>query len=629
MSKSNFSSFAKDKQDLIDSINNYTKKNFELSEPNWNIEIAEKISTLQNMLENENIDYTRFIENLEVLHDLKQHIKQTLDSDRNMLIRDARFAIPYDSKTGDISSYIENFANHTEAAKEILRIENRLTPDLEKELDSEFKNFARQMLLNQEGKKLSELDLREISDSKLLILTDKLAEYGVENIHPKMAAARDFQNFNHRQYNFATITKVEGNLYVEAETGLRQMTDEQKKLYENRKNETWYKANPPFTQSLIDLYTDKLTSGQFVLPTQLRGLVGVRNAAETMVANIDAAGSMKILTTSKHTGGVATNLKDKKAQEQITPSNIRQVKEWVGTNKKLHINSLNSPNNVFNKFDRMLVAQTKKETKEMGIAYTNTAFNVMRKIPNASFVSGIDQVFDNFSQKLSEKFGSNPDNQEHLDTINNHLQAKLSFFQILLSVIAAPFFMGDKVRNYFHGKNTEKALAASTKLGANPDELKAIQDMIIAGKRSHNLRGSFLNAALSSRNHSLDTSTALSTALHSCNQVGLTDYDSIKFCASGKDRTGLALHNDAARSIQQNLKSKGKSNIHVDEIDTQLLKGGHQAHKPGSALFGGGTISAFGTKAENYAGMPKKRANALNPIVQISSKNNSVKYKAD
>lgn len=383
--KTRFTSFEQDKNNVISGIESYINGNgIEPNDPAihsvvkkmlaigpnevyWRVLKDRPVVAINKLLSKENLvslDYHELARNLEILKDIKSHIFHHYDEKNNLLIRDARFAAPNDSKKADTSIYLANLANYTQAAKDVFEIEirsqnlsdkeiNDKIQTFNKSLDDDFKILANQLFKGQEFEEMPEKDIKKFTDNKIFGIVSKLEEQGIAESRKKLVIARDFQNFNHKQYNFATISRVQGKDYVEAEVGLRNMTAKQKGLYEGidlnpsqNTNPDWYKANDDFTKGIIFKYKDTITGGQHILPTQTRGIVGLRNAAEAITARIEN-GSLNILLTSKHTATVATNLKDKAAQSQITSSNIEQAQEWIGKDKRLHINSLNSPNNIF------------------------------------------------------------------------------------------------------------------------------------------------------------------------------------------------------------------------------------------------------------------------------------------
>lgn len=93
-------------------------------------------------------------------------------------------------------------------------------------------------------------------------------------------------------------------------------------------------------------------------------------------------------------------------------------------------------------------------------------------------------------------------------------------------------------------------------------------------------------------------------------------------CASGKDRTGLAEHDQSARAIAT------KIGAPISDIDKQLLASGHTAQQAGGINSGGATIGCYGTKTENRAGIPTSREENLEGIMEVTANSNKIKGKS-
>ena len=93
----------------------------------------------------------------------------------------------------------------------------------------------------------------------------------------------------------------------------------------------------------------------------------------------------------------------------------------------------------------------------------------------------------------------------------------------------------------------------------------------------------------------------------------------LRMCASGKDRTGLAEHDQTAQVIAE------KFGLQVADVDKQLLPSGHTAQQAGGIFAGGATIGCFGTKKENKPGIPKSRTASLAGIIEVTSSSNKIK----
>lgn len=90
-------------------------------------------------------------------------------------------------------------------------------------------------------------------------------------------------------------------------------------------------------------------------------------------------------------------------------------------------------------------------------------------------------------------------------------------------------------------------------------------------------------------------------------------------CASGKDRTGLAEHDQTSSVIADKL------GIDITDADKQLLKAGHTAGQAGGVYAGGATIGCYGTLQQTAQGFPESRKDALKSMIEATGANNKIK----
>jgi hypothetical protein len=173
---------------------------------------------------------------------------------------------------------------------------------------------------------------------------------------------------------------------------------------------------PAWEQELSKKYAPAIIAGNHVMPTQLRQMVGMKNAFEKTTSYYDPDKSeLKVLHTSKHSGTLASLARDKSERQRITDSNARQAQEWVGKDKKLHTNTLNS-GPIGAGDDPTIVRSTTQAMKNVGGMVSNTAFNAFRMI-------GFSSNFDGTKTALKEISASLPDDPAFKD-LRNHLQPK-------------------------------------------------------------------------------------------------------------------------------------------------------------------------------------------------------------
>ncbi|XVN43751.1 MAG: hypothetical protein RCG16_05395 [Rickettsia hoogstraalii] len=161
-------------------------------------------------------------------------------------------------------------------------------------------------------------------------VAELLGTNGIKNAHKKLNVAKDFQNFNDEHCNIVTLSKVTNDkgkehIVVEAEVAFKGLTEEQKQEYQNREGKNWYNVMPEWERKLVDQYADTIQNGKHVIPTQLRQIVGMKNAFEKIGAITDKDGkNFETLLTSKHAGTLASISDDIDSRQKITDLNARQ-----------------------------------------------------------------------------------------------------------------------------------------------------------------------------------------------------------------------------------------------------------------------------------------------------------------
>ncbi|MFK7967667.1 MAG: hypothetical protein AB8B68_00645 [Rickettsiaceae bacterium] len=356
---------------------------------------------------------------------------------------------------------------------------------------------------------------------------------------------------------------------------------------------------PKWEQALCKKYAGKITAGEHVISTQLRQIAGMKNSFEKITA-ISKEGELDILHTSKHSGTLASFARNKNARQDITNGNAKQAQEWIGSDKTLHCNTFNSgPLGWGN--DPEIVRSTKKAMKQVGGKETNSAFNVFRYSGLANDLKGTKDTLKKLADSLPE--------DKEFKKIKSHLQPK-GFFGRL--------FRTGNAEKEIHDLLTNKKINSAT-----VEILKNAIDL----RRSVEKADSILRFG-DAENSSLETSTKLNkltttlSALESTPK-GMTKLPTreeiLNMCASGKDRTGLAEHDQSARAIAS------KIGAHVKDIDGQLLASGHTSQQAGGINSGGATVGCYGTKSDNRAGIPVSRKKDLEAIIEVSASSNNIK----
>ena len=139
--------------------------------------------------------------------------------------------------------------------------------------------------------------------------------------------------------------------------------------------------------------------------------------------------------------------------------------------------------------------------------------------------------------------------------------------------------------------------------------------------QDESLASALAMSKVSNENRSLAISTATGRALFKIKSIG---QKLLTMCASGKDRTGLAMHDQTVQPIQEQLRTQGYK-ARTADLDDTILRAGHTAQQAGGMHAGGATIGCFGTKSENKAGIPKSRAKELAAIMESTANTNKIK----
>lgn len=552
--------------------------------------------------------FSKALEGLEEMRDARSGISTTkIDKEgaTPVVIRDARNCkTPPERST---ESFEGQCLNAYRAAIEVAELEGK--PDLRDSLKEEAVAFITTFHDENSGKSQEELSKAAKKVTKGIVA--KMVNSGIEKAGSKLNTAKEFQNFNDTHCNVATLSAVtdkagKTHTVVEAEVALKGLTSDQKGEFDKAGTEQkpeWYKGASGLEQKLIDKYTPAITDGTHVIPTQLRGSIpGMRNAFEKVTAVMESGGNaLEELHSSKHAGTLASLVKDKDSRQDLTNQNARQAQEWMGTDVKVHCNTLNSRRPGGD--DIEIIESTTKAMESVGGKETNTAFNGWRTFGFASDVTGAKELLSEIAGSL-DNIAGDKDQAKALKVIQSHIDPKSS----------PPLF----------GPSFEDALA---KL---PDSLLTEKDKEVlrdSAGMAKNVKAADANIRFGdSENVSLTVSTEMNqlttkirnNAADSKLQT-LPKEDVLTMCASGKDRTGLAEHDQTAQAVA------ARFGMDIKDVDKQILVAGHTAEQAGSIRAGGGTIGCHGTKEENLAGLPASRRENLEAIVEVSSANNKIK----
>ena len=190
----------------------------------------------------------------------------------------------------------------------------------------------------------SQEEIRHSFQTYLDNLVSFLENKGIKETLLKLNVSKDFQNFNDIHGDVVTITSLQGenmNYEIfEAEVALRGLTTKQIQEYnsifepDGRKPE-WYKNMPTWEQELCKKYSYDIISGRHVISSQLRQIIGMRNAFEKITGIVDFNSAknlkLKILHKSKHAGCLASFSRHEGSRQYIANLNAEQAQEWIGS----------------------------------------------------------------------------------------------------------------------------------------------------------------------------------------------------------------------------------------------------------------------------------------------------------
>jgi hypothetical protein len=330
----------------------------------------------------------------------------------------------------------------------------------------------------------------------------------------------------------------------------------------------------------------------------------MKNAFEKITGIADPnRENFEILHNSKHAGTLASISHDDDSKQKITDLNAKQAQEWIGKDHILHANTLNSGNELVKRLDKdaAIVVSTKNAMNHVGGFHTNTAFNKFRKIAAFSNLAGVKERLNDLANSLPE--------DKICKSIKTHLKPVGKF---------------NKLFNEPKG-NLKKLLNEAQKIyNLSPETIETLK---IAADLKKDVDKS--NVIFSRGEDKDNISADISKKLNYLNNRILNSKDPIlskapkhetlTMCASGKDRTGLAEHDQSSGVIANKL------NMKIEDIDKQLLRSGHTAGQAGGIHAGGATIGCYGTLPVTSQGFPEYRKGVLQPIMESTAPNNKIK----
>ncbi len=596
MSKDLSKYFEQDKEHLINITNAYLSDTTNTPA----ILLETKENDLDNYIRNQK--WGDAIEHLEKLKDLRTGIITT--EKENIIIRDARNK--KEPRVDGPESFEMQYLNSVRSAEDVIELSDISDKDknntkilLHELVKRDFSN------INKYSRDISQKEIGNITTSYIDNIASILERQGIADPYSKLNIAKDYQNFKDKHRNISTITKVmdrehKSYVVVESETAFKKLTNSQVEEYQAIHNRpqhapVWFEFLPDFEKQLCRKYSPIIAEGDHVINAQLRKISGLRNAFEK-ITSIVQDNKLQILHCSRHAGAVASLSKHDFSAKSLTISNMNQALEWVGATNSLHCNTLNS-GPIGATHDPRIVELTAFACKNLHLEHTNSAFNSLRVLGASNDFTGARNMVKNSIENLD--FSGNPNES----AIKKMLSGKI---------------------NDSH-KPTSFIMEQLGKFKVDPDTIETIKDIIDLHKVIKLADKSI--RVNDTENLSLTVSTKMNLLSYKLRQSRNPVFAKIPkpimltMCASGKDRTGLAQHDQAVQAIQNFI---GKDCIDISELDRFVLPSGHTAEQAGSIYAGGATIGCHGTKSYNKAGLPKSRECYLEGIVQVSAHFNKI-----
>lgn len=342
------------------------------------------------------------------------------------------------------------------------------------------------------------------------------------------------------------------------------VTDEQKKLINNRHKEIWYKELLPFQQEMVDYYADKLLEGR-VVPSQLRSVIplGKNSYRQSVYIERDDE-TFEELNSYFHSGTAAyLSHKNNDIAQEITRHNLIQQKINAGADISLMI-ALNSSlgdsivgarekmlGHVYTADDSKIIELTSKAADPVnGLYYSKICLNGFRKLEPKDY-GNIPQIITQIEANIS--------------LINDDANAEIKLMRQLirkLQSLMAKWLITEKDNV---GTEIIYTLCKLTTLNNN---LKSIKNDVIT--------------------------------------------IAIWFgCASGENRTGLSYYHNISRTLIDYCKANGLS-LTTDDKKQILTMVANSEH---IHIMTGNQGSTFGT--EGIRGKSKGTANADYPVEEL------------
>ncbi len=544
--------------------------------------------------------YSSLIEEIETLKENKAGILRIVsphshtDGSRD-LIRDARL-LTSDPDSDSPESYTINYINMARASEMLIDEAEKANPtkgygDFRQRIRERVKLVARSITSGDE--KIDHDVLKELTNELIEIIGSVKNDKG-NAIFPDPAEAlndaKELASLDSPHYHISTITDIEGNIVVESDVmalgSTKEIRSEFQKIAEDDiRGLTWFTEMREPMKSLVKTYAKKFIDGRHIIPTQLSNIIGIRNtyAKLTMVKKKDekdGGAELETILDSMHCGSpVFLGPGGSKKAEKYTAMTMRQYRELLtpdGDMSQVGFCTLNSSGG--ESADRKIVKYIQKISKQIGAAFHVLPINIFRYFSRSHYGAIQDGLKD--ISNLMEKLGHN----KIAEFLKEGDPRKLKYLYLL--------------------KGNDRQLAAEIELKNIEDpKLRRIIIQALEVKSLLEHGGPQKNLEIAARLTNIEYSARKGVlfTLGKKYNINLKNIiNSVTFCKSGKDRTGLKEVYASTKAVCDALDvAKDK----VTEIFYKIARSGHAQTLAGRQ---GGTFGCHGLKGSTRSAMPKR-----------------------
>lgn len=546
-------------------------------------------------------DLSHVIDCMAELRDLENGvfwIREPKDAGKthDLLIRDARQVV--DNPINRHYSLMMISINAARSAIKMLDIEKEKHPEKAAELEQQQAHMLAKVDRFLEHVHPAPENAKDITTMFNIELVRELRDnLGIshEECVKRINKTKDFMNFDDPTKHLITVDKIPGKTEyaIQADIPVTGLTKEIFDEYNNLQEKEWFLALPDWQQDLVMSYREKIQSGEYVIPTQLRDcLPGIRNAY-IKATGIATNNNTKVLDCSYHSGTLAFLGKCNNSEcERITRLNIEQVKEHSKTD--IHAITFNARLN-FSKgkgSDRTIVSRVEKASNG---SHSNLCANSWRKF-SANDFKGVKDKLSQARGKI-DALDLLKDNKKLQQDIQNYLSPRNS----------------NPIKNFYNRRNSSKRKdkiisqleTILAKSNANNDTNAIYQIGLIAValecKHLINSNSGPLRQLFDQRNDKKNSSIAIATYTSLLDDF-LEDVpgfkETVSACASGKDRCGIFLNDLSINAVARYFDPLMQNTEQNKNLVIQFAREGHQAFTPSRQ---GGTTGPFGVKSDSLS----------------------------